>query len=146
MSEMSHVPIGNPAGFLTQHVVAFAGADGLGTTVTAAAPLPVAVGPATPPGAPLAGQTSVDAVAGPFAPVAGLPIWVSLSGDWSGSVQVMRSLDGGATLQPLTLGGQPWAIYTTNANEPVGEETVAGATYYLDVALSSGSLAYRVQQ
>jgi hypothetical protein len=31
-------------------------------------------------------------------------------------------------------------------NAPVAEETVAAATYYLSVALTSGTVSYRVEQ
>jgi hypothetical protein len=46
----------------------------------------------------------------------------------------------------LTIAGQPWGVYTGNANEEVAEETVTGATYYLEFALTDGTVDYRVQQ
>lgn len=146
MVDIQRLPIDNPAGVLTQHAVAYADSDGLSVTVAPAAPLPVALTTLAAPVAPLAGTTTNDILAGPFVPLLGRPIWVSLAGDWSGTVQVMRSLDQGASMAALTVGGQAWASYSANANEPIGEETVADACYYLAVTLSSGSLAYRVQQ
>jgi len=83
---------------------------------------------------------------GPFTPDPGRPIWVTLAGTWSGTVSVLRSTDGGATRRPLTLAGGAWGIFTANAQEAVGEETVAGATWWLDFQRTSGILAYEVAQ
>jgi len=59
---------------------------------------------------------------------------------------VRRSLDAGVTLQDLTIGGAIWAQFAANCCEPVAEESVAGATYYLDIAVTSGSVGYRLEQ
>jgi hypothetical protein len=96
--------------------------------------------------APLTGTANGNSEAGAFAAVPGKPIWVTLSGAWTGTVSVYRSVDGGATKLPLTVGGLPWGVFTGNANEEVAEETVSGATYYLEIALTAGSVTYRVQQ
>lgn len=95
----------------------------------------------------LAGSTSSSATTlGPFTPALGRPIWLSLSGTWSGTVTVKRSADGGTTRLPLTAGGMAWGIFTANACEQVAEPSESGETYYLDVALASGTLTYRVAQ
>ncbi|HKX78534.1 MAG TPA: hypothetical protein VJM34_08445 [Novosphingobium sp.] len=94
----------------------------------------------------VAGATAASTLIGPFTPELDRPIWVTLSGTWAGSVEVQRSIDGGATRLPLTIAGQPWARFTGNAQEVVGEESSGPATYYLNVTLSSGTLAYRIAQ
>ena len=81
----------------------------------------------------------------PFAPQLGREIWLTLSGTWSGSVALMRSVDGGATLLPATLGGAA-LTWTGNVNEIVWIETEAAATLYLSITLASGAVTYRVAQ
>lgn len=144
---MSDLPISAPAGYCPPFALAYADDEGNGMIVDAAHPLPVALAAAEgEESTPLAGATSVTAVLGPFAPAAGRAIWLSLSGTWSGTVAVKRSVDGGATKLPLTAGGQPWATFTTNACEPVAEDEESGATYCLDIAVTSGTLTYRLAQ
>lgn len=104
------------------------------------------LGAATP--TPLAG---VDTTAGaqdfgPFTPQLGRAIWLTLSGTWSGTTQVLRSTDGGTTRLPLTIAGGAWGSFTANCNEPVTEESDAAATYYLRITLTSGSATYRMAQ
>ena len=79
-------------------------------------------------------------------PRLGRPIWLALSGTWTGSVALKRSTDGGATKLPLTAGGSAWGVFTGNACEQVIEESEAGAAYYLAVTVVSGTVAYRVSQ
>jgi hypothetical protein len=144
---MSDLPITAPAGYYPPFAVVFADDEGNGVVVDAANPLPVAVvEPTTEASTPLAGSTSANGALGPFAPVAGKPIWLSLSGTWTGAVAVKRSVDGGTTKLPLTAGGQPWASFTANACEPVAEDSESDATYYLEVVLASGTLTYRLAQ
>jgi hypothetical protein len=81
-----------------------------------------------------------------FVPELDRPIWVSLAGNWTGTVELLRSVDGGATLLPLTVGGIRWGRFTANANEPVADESEAGAAYYLAAAVQTGTLNYRVAQ
>lgn len=95
---------------------------------------------------PLTGNASASGPVGPFTPEIGRPIWIALSGTWTGSVQAMRSTDGGTTKLPLTAGGEAWGLFTGNACEQVTEETEDGATYYLDIVIDSGTLTYRVSQ
>ena len=78
--------------------------------------------------------------------MAGQPVVLQLSGAWTGTVTVQRSVDGGATRAPLTAGGQEWGVFTANACEPIWIEQEAAATLYLDVAIAQGTLAYRVSQ
>ena len=139
-------PINAPAGFVPQQAVAFADQAGLAVPVDAAHPLPTTPSMSAASSAPLTGSVSASGVVGPFSPVLGRTIWVSLTGTWTGSVVVQRSIDGGATRQPLTVAGQSWASFTANANEPIGDETVAGATYYLAITINSGALSYRIAQ
>ncbi|HTM96047.1 MAG TPA: hypothetical protein VL100_09560 [Croceibacterium sp.] len=144
---MSDLPIHAPAAYYPPFAVAFADGEGNGLVVDAANPLPVTVAPAAPEtSTPITGSLSASGVVGPFDPAPGRAIWLSLSGTWTGTVTVQRSIDGGTTKLPLTSGGLPWAAFTGNACEPVAEDGESGAAYYLDVTLASGTLTYRLAQ
>lgn len=144
---MPDLPISAPANYYPPFAIVFADEAGNGVPVDAANPLPVALSePAPAVSTPLAGSTAASGALGPFTPVAGKAIWLSLSGTWTGSVAVKRSVNGGTTKLPLTAGGLPWASFTGNACEPVAEDSESGATYYLEVTLASGTLTYRLAQ
>jgi len=143
---MSDLPIHAPAAYYPPSAVAFGDAEGRGVIVDAANPLPVTIAPpAAEASTPVAGSVSESELIGPFTPVGDRPIWLSLSGVWAGTVTVKRSVDDGDSALPLTAGGLPWATFTANACEPVAED-FSGATYYLDVTLTSGELTYRLAQ
>ena len=135
-----------PAGFVPQYALAFGAVDGPAVAVHAANPLPVRAVQQAAAASALAGTLSASDTVGPFVPDLGRAIWISLSGSWSGTVDVLRSVDGGATKLPLTIGGERWGRFGGNANEAVADESEAGATYYLAVALQAGTLTYRVAQ
>ncbi|WP_336961766.1 hypothetical protein [Sphingobium aquiterrae] len=135
-----------PASFVPQQAIAFGSLGGPAVAVDAANPLPTVARPVAAQSMPLAGSASASGLIGPFQPELGRAIWVTLGGSWTGSVTVKRSVDGGATTQGLTIGGSSWAVFAANVNEPVAEESEAAASYYLDVALTSGTLTYRVAQ
>lgn len=134
-----------PAGYVPQVAIAFGSEGSTAINVDSTNPLPVRESYAAA-GQPLAGQASADLMAGPFLATARRPVWLSLLGAWSGSVTVMRSTDGGVTKQRLTVGGLPWASFTTNAYEAVAEEVADNASYWLDVKITSGTLTYGVAQ
>lgn len=139
-------PISTPAGYAPAFAIGYSDAGSL-AMVDSGRPLPVLTQPApvsVP--APLQGTATGTAQPGPFVPVARRPIMLTLSGTWQGRVKVLRSVDGGTTRLPLTLGGVAWADFTTTACEPIWIEEEAGTSLYLDVALTSGSLAYRLAQ
>jgi len=96
--------------------------------------------------APLEGPASATTTVGPFSPVLGRPIIITLTGDWDGSVQLVRSIDAGATLLPITIGGTAWGSYTGNVNEPVWSESEAAATFFLKIMLTAGTVDYRLAQ
>ncbi|HEX7857246.1 MAG TPA: hypothetical protein VF503_26490 [Sphingobium sp.] len=136
-----------PAEFVPIQSIAYAEGDGTATNVGLARPLPVAATLVASNAAPLFGAISASAVLGPFAPQLGRPLWATLSGSWSGSVQLLRSTDGGATKLPLTYGdGTVKAVWAGNANAAVTEETVATATYWLAATIATGTLNYRLEQ
>lgn len=140
-------PIESPASFVPEHAVAFAGTDGSALSVSQNQPLPVAT--LVPAARSLALATTLVAsgMVGPFVPELGRTIWLTLSGEWNGSVQLLRSIDGGVQRLPLTWSdGTVRGLFATNANLPVGEESVAGATWWLAVTLVSGSVTIRVEQ
>ena len=142
---MPSLPLLSPARYAPPFAVSFANAAGDSDVVSAANPLPVATAPASAPAA-LAGSVSATGVIGPFQPVAGRPVMLSLAGTWAGQVKVLRSTDGGATKLPLTALGQAYGTYAANICEPVWEEGEVGASLYLDVTLSSGAISYRMGQ
>lgn len=146
MSDPSSPKVRTPTGFVPEQAIAFTDASGASARVGRENPLPVTSPIHASTATPLAGTASASGAVGPFVPELGRPIMVSLSGGWTGSVQVLRSTDGGATRLPLTVGGLAWASFTANANEAVAEEHEDGATYYLAITLASGSLTYRVAQ
>lgn len=137
--------INHPARFVTSTAVGFADGSGNLSVVSTDAPLPVAATRAAPP-PPLQGSASASTLIGPYAPLADAPIHLQLSGTWTGTVTLTRSVDSGTTRQPLTIGGQVWARFTANANEAVWQEGEVAATFYLDIAVTSGTVAYRVSQ
>jgi hypothetical protein len=139
-------PITAPAGAVPELALAFAAADGGAATVSQASPLPIVASPQPATSTALAGTASSSGTVGPFLPQLGRPIWLALSGIWTGSVALLRSADGGATQAPLTVAGQPWGRFTANGQEAVVEESSAEASYYLGIQLQSGSVGYRVSQ
>jgi len=138
-------PISPPSNYVAPTAVGFADSTGDLALVSRSQPLPVTGDRGVAP-APLEGATSQSIVAGPFAPLADAPIHIQLAGEWEGRVELLRSADQGATRIPLTAGGLPWARFTGNVNEPVWQEGERGATFYLDIALTSGTLSYRISQ
>lgn len=151
----SNNQINLPAGYAPAFAIGFSDAGGGLSVVNDGTPLPVSLSSgstlqvqAASPAAPsaLQGQTSTNLVAGPFAPSSANPIMLTLTGQWDGSVQVERSVDGGATRQPLTVVGQPWGLFTGNACEAVWSEAEEDVEFYLDITVNSGTLSYRVAQ
>ena len=137
-----------PAGYAPMTGIGFGDPGAAVVPVDYDTPLPVMTpGGAASTATPLTGSTSATATVGPFTPQLGRAIWVTLSGSWSGSVQMLRSRDGGTTKLPLTYGdGSAKPSWTSNVNAAVAEETVSGATYYLAITLNSGSVTYRLEQ
>lgn len=145
---MTNKPVKVPAGFAPAFAVGIADEAGNLAMIGSQTPLPVVQVAAVPPvpAAPLGGATSTNQIAGPFAPRPGIPVMLQLAGIWTGTVQIVRSVDGGLTHHGLTVGGLPWARFTTNVCEPVWEESEDGAELYLDIGVNSGTLIYRVSQ
>lgn len=141
---MPPTPIASPAGYATANAMAYADGDGNVAIVSSQQPLPVQTKFVA--ATPLTGSTTATGVFGPFVPTLDRSVMLALSGTWSGTVKVLRSTDGGATRVPLTVAGSVWAQFTGNCCEAVWDESEAGATLYLDVSLTSGSLAYRLAQ
>lgn len=148
-------PIKTPAGYVPAFALGFSGPTGDLEIVDSVKPLPVALSSveplevtaaAAPAPTPLDGTSTASIVAGPFHPAPGRPVVLTLAGTWEGVVQVKRSIDGGTTLHPVTVGGFAWGRYTDNACEPVWEEQEDDASLHLDIALTSGSIAFRIAQ
>ena len=138
------IPIKFPSGYAPGYAFGFADAARNVVLVDQTDRLPVAVAPDAPPA--LEGTAEGTQQAGPFAAVPGRPISVTLGGTWEGTVTLLRSTDGGATRNPLRVGGLPWGVFASNGCEQAWVETETGVTFYLDITLASGTLAYRVSQ
>jgi len=141
---MTSPSIAVPAGFAPAYAVGFSDTGGHLALVSDAAPLPVAT--AAPAPAPLAGQSAASEVVGPFEPTAGRVIVVTLDGEWDGTVRLLRSTDGGLTKLPLRVGGTVWGEYAASGCEQAWSETEEGTSFYLDIVINSGTVAYRVSQ
>lgn len=140
-------PIAAPASYVNPVATGHSAADGSFQLTSKAAPMPVSVsGPTTSQAGALSGTTAASTLIGPFFPVAGVPVIVTLDGTWTGTAQLMRSTNGGATLRALTIGGAVWGRFTANACEPVWEEGNADAGLYLQITLTSGTLNYEIGQ
>ncbi len=147
------IPLHTPAGYAPTFALGLDDGTGHLSLVSAMRPLPVmaidgsVTGPAVLPAPePLEGETAATQIVGPFEPALGRPIYCTLAGTWEGSVRLLRSTDGGARKQGVTLAGAEWAVFTANACEPVWEETEEAATLWLECTITQGTLAYRVSQ
>ena len=141
-------PIQNPTGYAIPRAIAYADIDGSMLQVSSAAPLPVlvAAGGGSTATTPLAGSAASTSVVGPYQPAIGRAIMLLLTGTWTGTVKVLRSVDGGTTKQPLTINGTTWGQFTANCCEAVWDESENGARFFLDITLASGNVTYRVAQ
>ena len=139
---MPQSQIVSPARYISLGAMAFADTDSSAIAVSHATPLPVSLAGSS--ASPLAGTASLSTVAGPFQPSPGATVVLALSGTWTGTVAVTRSIDGGVTRLPLTLFGSPTASFQGNCCEPVWEEADPAATLHLDITLASGSVTYRI--
>ena len=138
---MRYVPIRSPGGFAPTFALGQGDHAGNLAVVSPDAPLAVRTTTGAVPAA-VEGNTGAPRLAGPFAPTPFAPIYLALSGEWEGSVRLLRSTDGGINCRPLTLAGAPWAIYSG----PVCEESESGAALYLELAPVTGTIAYRLSQ
>lgn len=139
-------PIDSPAGYATPFAVGYADSAGDLALVTTDSPLPVTIVAPAQPQPPMAGEAITSGLIGPYAAAVGLPIHLQTSGVWEGRVSLLRSVDGGATTSGLTAAGIRWASFTGNVNEVVWQDSDASATFYLDIALTTGAVTYRVSQ
>lgn len=79
-----------------------------------------------------------------------LDLWASTSA--SGSIQIVRSRDSGATQRPITKNGVVVANYAfsgltgTLVNETIDFPESSALTYYIKVVLTAGSIAYAMFQ
>jgi hypothetical protein len=90
---------------------------------------------------------------GPFVPEVGRVVYMKAKGAAApGSVQLLRSADGGVTKLPITVVGNQLYLYNasnttgTIVNEDVDCPESGSLTYYLLINLSSGSVTYSLYQ
>lgn len=95
---------------------------------------------------PLTGTSTGQQVVGPFVPVPGRPITITLSASpWpGGTVQLLRSTDDGLTKLPLTPAGILMGVYSGIGVDTPWTETEKVATFYL--SLPGAGISYRVAQ
>jgi hypothetical protein len=144
---MNDVQVGAPGGFVPQIALTLGARDGVAVAVDRTNPLPMRAIATAAASVPLAGTLTDRGIVGPFTPELMRAITVTLAGEWSGTVTVLRSSDGGTTRQPLTfVDGSAKGVWSGNVNTAIGEESVAGARYYLQFVRVSGTLSFRVEQ
>ena len=142
---MNAIPVRTPAGYAPAFAIGIENADGHFAPLGPAVSLPTnqSTGPVP---AALTGVASEAKTVGPFVPAPFCPVYLTLSGDWTGDVRLLRSTDGGATRHPVTLGGAEWGRFAGNVCEPVWSETERGATLWLDLAPVTGTIGWRIAQ
>lgn len=138
-------PLKTPAGYVPQMAISFANSIGDADLVSITNPIPIQEQPFVAAPA-LSGTASASGQIGPFQPRAGRAIVLTLSGNWAGTVKLLRSVNGGTTKLPVTALGLPYGVFTGNVCEPIWEESESAALLYLDVTLTSGTLSYRMGQ
>lgn len=93
--------------------------------------------------------TGGTATIGPFTPILGRDIALTLN-PATGSIfsaQLLDSRDGGTTKLPLTIfDTQIGGPYTVPVNSVITSESVSNRTVWLVVTVTSGSVAYAVEQ
>lgn len=111
------------------------------TAVTGAAPSGTATG------------TAPNFLIGPFTPQLNRQIWATLvvAAGTTGTVQILRSTDAGATMTALTKAPNVIGSFTLSGaaagpliNEQILAESDAAASLWLSVSLTAGSLTYRI--
>lgn len=96
---------------------------------------------------PLIGTANADGNSAAFTPQLGRDMYLTLSGTWTGTVQVQRSTDDGASWNNITVGGgNVWGRFTTNCDEVIDHPTDGNATYRLNIDIATGTVAYRLAQ
>lgn len=140
-------PVLTPAGFAPGQAMYVTGPTGQADPVSANNPMPSQPSYGAAASTAVSGAASTSGNSNPFTPDLGRAIWVRLSGSWTGTAQLTRSTDGGATWYPITTGsGTVKGLWTGNVNAPITEETCKGAIYRLEIALTSGTINYEVRQ
>ena len=143
---MTAPQISTPAGFAPAFAVGFAGPAGDLSQVSRSSPLPGGIAAPVSNAASVEGEAIASLLAGPFRPDGQAPVVVTLDGDWSGEARLQRSTDDGVTLHDLRVAGLDWGVFTANGSEQVWSESEAGATFWLDISIASGTCSYRVSQ
>lgn len=96
---------------------------------------------------PVTGLATADMNTAALVPQLGRNLYLTLSGTWTGTVQLQRSTDAGATWNAVTYGGGlPWGKYTANCDEVVETPTDGASQYRLNIDIATGSLRYRLAQ
>jgi hypothetical protein len=101
----------------------------------------------TPSSTSVTGTVSASTSSAIFTPDLLRSIWVHTWGTWTGTVQLMRSTNGGLTWYPITTSsGTVKGQWTTNVNAAITEETCIGAVYQIQFTWTSGTMNYEIRQ
>jgi hypothetical protein len=96
---------------------------------------------------PITGTADGSSSSNVLVPDVGYYIYVTLTGTWTGTVQVERSTDNGVTWLPITTHeGSAAGKFTGNADEDVLLVADSQSRYHLKFDITSGSVSYRLAQ
>lgn len=131
-----------PGGYGPLVGLAFGGVGEPAIAVSGVTPLPVVGVPGA--GAPpVTGRLQATGRSAPIALTVGRAVMLTLSGSWTGTIALRRSIDGGATSAPLTAAGHT-IEFDAAVNEVVWVEPEEGAALVLDAVLMDGAVDFRV--
>ena len=102
----------------------------------------------------LTGNENATITVGPFSPDLGRAVYTEIIGDgFTGTIQILRSKDGGTTKELMTKSGSP--IFNINlseattaviVNEIIDTPLSATLTYYIAITVTAGSLKWSLYQ
>lgn len=117
------------------------------TSVSSDTPIPMIFRTAPSGLTPVSGSSSGTGNSPALSTKADYNLYLTLSGTWSGTVTLMRSIDNGATWNPVTGHGSPsLGQFTQNCDEAITMVKTAGVRYRLQFNITSGTVVYRLAQ
>lgn len=96
---------------------------------------------------PLTGSANASGATGALVPTVGYNLYLTLTGTWSGTVRVQKTVDNGINWTTVTAGGGAQiGVFTQNCDESVLKVTDPKARYRLQFTMTSGTVVYRLGQ